>query len=72
MCVHLYQDPVTRYEHLIRDNVLRSDPHQREIIQKLQRLWDDLKGYDPGPVPAAVARPSSSIVSFAKNLPRDI
>ncbi|OXC67634.1 hypothetical protein AYX13_03926 [Cryptococcus neoformans] len=58
-----FRDPVTRYEHLIRDNVLRFDPHQREIIQKLQRLWDDLKGYDPGPVPAAVAQPSSSIFS---------
>lgn len=61
-----FQDPVTRYEHLIKDKVLRSDSHQKAIVQKLQRLWDDLKDYDPGPVPAAAAQPSSSFVSIAK------
>lgn len=62
----VFQDPVTRYEHLVKDKVLRSDSHQKAIIQKLQRLWDDLKDYDPGPVPAAAAQPSSSFVSIAK------
>ncbi|KIR54752.1 AFG1 family mitochondrial ATPase [Cryptococcus gattii Ru294] len=58
-----FKDPVTRYEHLIKDKVLRSDSHQKAIIQKLQRLWDDLKDYDPGPVPAAAAQPPSSFFS---------
>lgn len=66
MCECFFQDPVTRYEHLIKDKVLRSDSHQKAIVQKLQRLWDDLKDYDPGPVPAAAAQPSSSFVSIAK------
>lgn len=65
VCI-LLQDPATRYEHLVKDKVLRSDSHQKAIIQKLQRLWDDLKDYDPGPVPAAAAQSSSSFVSIAK------
>ncbi|WVQ80020.1 hypothetical protein IAT38_002121 [Cryptococcus sp. DSM 104549] len=55
-----FSDPITRYDHLISDNVLRADPHQRQIIKRLQRLWDDLKDYDPGPVPAPAPEPSSS------------
>ncbi|WWD19338.1 hypothetical protein CI109_103797 [Kwoniella shandongensis] len=46
-----FKDPITRYDHLVADNVLRPDPHQRAIISKLQRLWKDLQHYDPGPVP---------------------
>ncbi|KAL7419592.1 ATPase [Cryptotrichosporon argae] len=46
-----FTDPMTRYEHLVDTGVLRADPHQKTIVRRLQRLWEDLKGYDPGPVP---------------------
>ncbi|ORX38251.1 AFG1-like ATPase-domain-containing protein [Kockovaella imperatae] len=46
-----YRDPITRYRHLVDVKTLRPDPHQESIIQKLQRLWTDLKTYDPGPLP---------------------
>ncbi|WRT68692.1 uncharacterized protein IL334_005672 [Kwoniella shivajii] len=47
-----FSDPITRYEHLVQDKVLREDPSQKEIIDYLQRLWTDLEHYDPGPIPA--------------------
>ncbi|WWC71281.1 uncharacterized protein I206_105234 [Kwoniella pini CBS 10737] len=45
-----FSDPMTRYSHLVQDNVLRADENQKVIIGKLQRLWEDLEHYDPGPI----------------------
>jgi protein AFG1 len=30
--------------------LLKPDSHQQTIIQKLQRLWTELKTYDPGEI----------------------
>jgi len=39
---------------------LRRDDHQKGIIRQLMRLYEDLKEYDPGPLPPAgdVVEPS--------------
>nr|XP_018261787.1 AFG1 family mitochondrial ATPase [Kwoniella dejecticola CBS 10117]OBR83945.1 AFG1 family mitochondrial ATPase [Kwoniella dejecticola CBS 10117] len=41
---------MTRYSHLVQDKVLRADESQKVIIGRLQRLWEDLEHYDPGPI----------------------
>ncbi|EIW68375.1 hypothetical protein TREMEDRAFT_44750 [Tremella mesenterica DSM 1558] len=51
---HTFEDPLTRYDHLVSTGVLKADPHQRLILMKLQRLWTDLRSYDPGPVPPQI------------------
>lgn len=56
-------DPITRYDHLVSAGTLRPDEHQRNIIQQLQRLWNDLKDYDPGPLPPESAPEPASFVS---------
>lgn len=56
-------DPITRYEHLINVGILRADPHQRTIIERLQRLHQDLVGYDPGEVPPQTEELTPSFVS---------
>ncbi|KAK1921004.1 putative ATPase [Papiliotrema laurentii] len=56
-----FKDPLTRYDHLVSVGTLRPDDHQRGIISYLQRLWDDLKDYDPGPIPPDPA-PSTSFL----------
>lgn len=48
-----FKDPITRYEYLVSTGVLKADPQQKSIIMRLQRLWEDLETYDPGPVPPA-------------------
>ncbi|ORY21376.1 AFG1-like ATPase-domain-containing protein [Naematelia encephala] len=48
-----FKDPLTRYDYLVEKGVLRADESQRDIIKHLQRLWTDLKDYDPGPLPDA-------------------
>lgn len=55
-------DPIRRYEHLVETGGLRADPHQRTIIEKLQRLWTDLKDYDPGDIPNQSEEISPSFV----------
>lgn len=37
--------PIARYSDLVEKGRLRDDPFQRSIIQKLQNLHDELKGY---------------------------
>lgn len=56
-------DPISRYDHLIETGVLKPDSHQRTIIEKLQRLWTDLKDYDPGEIPTQTEELSPSFVS---------
>ncbi|TXT09197.1 hypothetical protein VHUM_02671 [Vanrija humicola] len=46
-----FNDPMTRYEYLVNEGILRADPHQKNMVKKLQRLWNDLKDYDPGEIP---------------------
>ncbi|WVQ68565.1 uncharacterized protein L199_006774 [Kwoniella botswanensis] len=58
-----FRDPMTRYTHLIQDKVLREDPSQKEIIKKLQRLWNDLEHYDPGEIPPEVEGKSGGFLS---------
>lgn len=45
-------DPISRYESLVRTGVLRDDPYQRGIIERLQRLHAQLRGYVPDDVPS--------------------
>ena len=59
----LLPDPMTRYQHLVDIGILKPDPHQKTIIEKLQRLWDDLKVYDPGPIPPEMPESNRGIVS---------
>lgn len=62
-------DPITRYDHLIDTGVLKADEHQRTIIKKLQRLWTDLKDYEPGELPPQSEQIQPSFVSlFPSNL----
>lgn len=44
-------DPITRYDSLVANGVLRDDAHQRGIIERLQKMHERLKGYVPGDVP---------------------
>jgi predicted ATPase len=61
--VSLIVDPVTRYQYLVDTGVLKPDSHQATIIQKLQRLWTDLKTYDPGEISTQTEDISPSFVS---------
>lgn len=68
-CYHIlgpltHVDPITRYEHLVATGVLKADDYQKGIIQKLQRLWTDLKDYDPGPLPPESTKSHPSFVSL--------
>lgn len=54
---------MTRYEYLVRTGVLRADPYQKEIIQKLQDFHEELRHYDPGPIPDAEDKVEPSFVS---------
>lgn len=55
---------MTRYEYLVRTGVLRADPHQKEIIQRLQNFHEELRHYDPGPIPAEETQVEPSFVSW--------
>jgi hypothetical protein len=35
---------------MVENGILRADEHQRTIIEKLQRLHDDLRDYEQPPV----------------------
>lgn len=54
-------DPLTRYQYLVDQGVLRADAHQKTIINQIMRLWDDLVDYDPGALPEE--EPEQSFVS---------
>jgi hypothetical protein len=56
-------DPLTRYRHLVKVGTLKADPRQEVIIHQLQRLWEDLQTYDPGPVPPPATDITPSFVS---------
>lgn len=64
MCVFLCDNitvvstnsPLQQYYRLVESGTLRADEHQTRIIQRLQRLHDDLANYDP----PLVATPSTS------------
>lgn len=47
------EDPITRYDSLVAEGVLRDDPHQRGIIERLQALHGTLVRYVPAEVPAS-------------------
>ncbi|KII95035.1 hypothetical protein PLICRDRAFT_693312 [Plicaturopsis crispa FD-325 SS-3] len=44
--------PLKRYHGLINSGAIRGDEHQTRIIQKLQNLHDQLKAYEPPPIPS--------------------
>lgn len=54
---------MTRYEFLVNEGILRPDDHQRQIVKKLMPLWEQLKDYDPGPMPEEDDGVSPSFVS---------
>ncbi|KAI0353065.1 AFG1-like ATPase [Trametes cingulata] len=62
------QSPLQQYHRLVESGTLKADPHQERIIQKLQRLHNDLLHYEP---PSISHTPSSnSLLSrlFARQL----
>jgi protein AFG1 len=65
-------DPMTRYESLVAQGVLRDDAHQRSIIERLQKLHETLKGYEPSEVPASGStswvRPRLLLPMFPSNV----
>lgn len=67
-------DPVKRYEYLVAKGLLKADPHQKKIVEKLERLWKDLRTYDPGPIPDEPSELTPSFVSapslYAERRPR--
>lgn len=52
--------PLDQYRRLVDSGALKPDDHQTRIIQRLQRLHDDLATYDPPPIPRS--SPSLSLV----------
>ncbi|KAJ9117609.1 hypothetical protein QFC22_004459 [Naganishia vaughanmartiniae] len=68
-------DPLSRYESSVKNGVLRDDEYQRSIISKLQRLHDELKGYQPVEVPdshAANGGWMSSLNPFGSRTPKHV
>ena len=50
--------PLQYYHNLVDDGSLREDDHQTRIIQKLQRLHEELENYSPPPLPQATSEKS--------------
>ncbi|CAG8571480.1 6861_t:CDS:2 [Acaulospora colombiana] len=50
------ETPISKYEEMIENGILRPDEHQRTIIEKLQRLHDDLRDYEQPPVAEILQR----------------
>ncbi|EIN10509.1 hypothetical protein PUNSTDRAFT_132598 [Punctularia strigosozonata HHB-11173 SS5] len=50
--------PLQHYHHLVKSGTLRKDDHQTRIIQKLQKLHDELEQYTPPPLPEAQQKAS--------------
>src|SRR5947209_7762593 len=44
--------PLPAYQEMIANDSLAADPAQAAIVDRLQDLWERLRGYDPRPVPA--------------------
>ncbi|KAJ9104931.1 hypothetical protein QFC19_003726 [Naganishia cerealis] len=68
-------DPISRYESLVENGVLRDDEHQRGIIGKLQVLHNDLKEYNPAEVPDSHAANGgwlSSLNPFGSRTPKHV
>ena len=55
--------PLQQYHKLVDSGALRADDHQTRIIQKLQRLHDDLVTYEPPQIDT-----SSSSLSIVRRL----
>ncbi|KAG8798603.1 hypothetical protein FRC16_006930 [Serendipita sp. 398] len=51
--------PLSRYQEMIKSGTLRSDEHQRTIVEKLQALHDQLRDYKQPPVTEIVVRTPS-------------
>ncbi|PVG03510.1 hypothetical protein CPB86DRAFT_779227 [Serendipita vermifera] len=51
------ETPISKYEEMVKNGILRPDEHQKTIIEKLQRLHDDLRDYEQPPV-AEIVRPT--------------
>jgi cell division protein ZapE len=43
--------PLPAYQTMIADGSLAADPAQAMAVDRLQDLWDRLRGYDPKPIP---------------------
>ncbi len=52
--------PLSRYHELVAEEALRSDDHQRSVVERLQKLHDELRSYTPPPIPIEV--PAQSFV----------
>lgn len=39
------QSPIEKYSSLVESGTLREDPHQRQIVQKLEKLHNELISY---------------------------
>ncbi|EPQ59175.1 AFG1-like ATPase [Gloeophyllum trabeum ATCC 11539] len=53
--------PLQQYHTLVQKGALKKDDHQTRIIQKLQKLHDQLANYEPPPVPEV--HPKGSLLS---------
>jgi protein AFG1 len=58
--------PLTRYDQLVQAGALRDDEHQRTIITKLETLHDELREYNPPPVPSSAINNNPSSSWFSK------
>ena len=52
------EGPFALYQARVLAGDLAADPAQEAAARRLQRLWQDLKGYDPAPLNAEPAKPS--------------
>lgn len=52
--------PLSRYNQLVEAGALRDDPHQRTIIEKLEKLHQELTTYHPPPIPTSSSTSGSS------------
>jgi cell division protein ZapE len=43
--------PLAAYQEMVANGSLAADPAQAAVVDRLQDLWERLRGYDPSPVP---------------------
>lgn len=60
------RSPINGYQRLVEGGTLKPDAHQTRIVQKLERLHNDLSNHDPPPVPSLPT--TSSLVSHSQKL----